>query len=60
MSRAPIAKRTGTPLSSYSANLNPGRLLSASSNLTLMPYSFNSAIIGSTVFVISANCSAFL
>ena len=60
ISRAPSTRRTGTPFNSYSANLKPGRLLSASSNFTVIPIFFSSAIIGSVVSLIFASCSAFL
>ena len=60
MSRAPSTRRTGTPLSSYSANLKPGRLLSASSNFTEIPSFFSSAIIGSTLPLMAVICSSFL
>ena len=36
-SRGPMARRTGTPLSSYSANFQPERLVSSSSSFTRRP-----------------------
>ena len=38
-SRAPNAKRNGTPFNSYSANFQPGLCVSLLSNLTDMPFS---------------------
>jgi hypothetical protein len=53
MSRGPISSRTGTPRISYSANFQPGVLLSSASSLTRMPASASRSriaiAVGSTV-----------
>ncbi len=47
-----MANLTGTPLNSYSANLNPGLWVSLSSNLTEIPFASNSVLITATCFEI--------
>ena len=57
-SRPPIARRTGTPLSSHSANLKPGRRVSRLSILTVMPFassSFLNAAILSRIALFTAS-----
>ena len=56
-SRAPSARRTGTPLTSHSANLKPGRRVSRSSIFTLMPLT-SSALASSWNFSSTAALSS--
>ena len=55
-----MAMRTGTPLSSYSANFQPGVLPSLVSNFTLMPLAFKSLMSGCIFSEIAASCPSFL
>jgi len=59
-SRGPIARRTGTPFNSYSANFHPGLLLSLSSYLTDIPKDSNPAFILTAASDNAPICSTFL
>ena len=55
-----MATRTGTPLSSYSLNFQPERLVSSLSNLTEMPSAFSCCTSVSALAAICSRCSSVL